>query len=172
VTSALLERLRSRVPGLVLRSTFIVGHPGETDEMFEELYRFIEREELDRVGVFTYSREPGTVSAMLPRRVPAAVATERRDRLMDVQRGISRRKNQALIGRDLEVLVEGVSDESELLLQGRWYGQAPDIDGSVYLADGSAEPGDLVRARVTDGSDYDLAASLSPALDAHAASRS
>ena len=85
---------------------------------------------------------------------------------MEIQRGISRRKNQAMVGRDLEVLVEGVSDESELLLQGRWYGQAPEIDGSVYLADGSAQPGDLVRARVTDGSDYDLAASLaSPAAE-------
>ncbi len=162
VTGALLERLRKRIPDLVLRSTFIVGHPGETDEMFESLCRFVETEELDRVGVFTYSREAGTTSALLPHRVPADVAVERRDRLMEIQRGISRRKNQALVGRDLEVLVEGVSDESELLLQGRWYGQAPEIDGSVYLADGSAQPGDLVRARVTDGSDYDLAASLAP----------
>ncbi len=160
VTGALLERLRKRIPDLVLRSTFIVGHPGETDEMYESLCRFVETEELDRVGVFTYSREAGTVSALLPHRVPAEVAVERRDRLMEIQRGISRRKNQALVGRDLEVLVEGVSDESELLLQGRWYGQAPEIDGSVYLADGSAQPGELVRARVTDGSDYDLAASL------------
>jgi ribosomal protein S12 methylthiotransferase len=164
VTGALLERLRKRIPDLVLRSTFIVGHPGETDEMYESLCRFVQTEELDRVGVFTYSREAGTTSALLPHRVPADVAVERRDRLMEIQRGISRRKNQALVGRDLEVLVEGVSDESELLLQGRWYGQAPEIDGSVYLADGSAQPGDLVRARVTDGSDYDLAASLaSPA---------
>ncbi|HTE49823.1 MAG TPA: 30S ribosomal protein S12 methylthiotransferase RimO [Kofleriaceae bacterium] len=163
VTGALLERLRARIPGLVMRSTFIVGHPGETDEMFDGLCRFVEAEELDRVGVFTYSREPGTVSAILPRRVPAAVADERRERLMEIQRGISRRKNQALVGRDIEVLVEGVSDESELLLQGRWYGQAPEIDGSVYLADGSARPGELVQARVTDGSDYDLAASLATA---------
>ncbi|HWM85163.1 MAG TPA: 30S ribosomal protein S12 methylthiotransferase RimO [Kofleriaceae bacterium] len=163
VTSALLERLRGRIPGLVLRSTFIVGHPGETDEMYDRLCRFVEQEELDRVGVFTYSREAGTVSALLPRRVPGSVAVERRDNLMEIQRGISRRKNQALVGRDIEVLVEGVSDESELLLQGRWYGQAPEIDGSVYLADGAAQAGDLVRARVTDGSDYDLAASLAAA---------
>jgi ribosomal protein S12 methylthiotransferase len=163
VTSALLERLRTRIPGLVMRSTFIVGHPGETDEMFDGLCRFVEAEELDRVGVFTYSQEAGTTSAMLPRRVPAKVAVERRERLMEIQRGISWRKNQALVGSDIEVLVEGVSDESDLLLQGRWYGQAPEIDGSVYLADGSASPGSLVRARVTDGSDYDLAASLASA---------
>jgi ribosomal protein S12 methylthiotransferase len=160
VTGALLERLRTRIPGLVLRSTFIVGHPGETDEMYERLCSFLEQEELDRVGVFTYSREAGTVSALLPHRVPGQVAEERRERLMEIQRAISRRKNQALVGSEIEVLVEGESDESELLLQGRWYGQAPEVDGSVYLTDGSAQPGDLVRARVTDGSDYDLAASL------------
>ena len=161
VTHELIERLRARVPDLVLRSTFIVGHPGETDEMFDGLCGFLSGAELDRVGVFTYSKEPGTVSALLPRRVPAAVAAERQARLMELQRGVSRKKNQAMIGRTIEVLVEGESDESELLLQGRWYGQAPEIDGSVYLADGTAQPGDLVRARVTDGSDYDLAASMS-----------
>ena len=161
VTHELIERLRARVPDLVLRSTFIVGHPGETDEMFEGLCEFLTAAELDRVGVFTYSKEAGTVSAMLPHRVPAAVAAERQARLMELQRGVSHKKNQAMIGRTIEVLVEGESDESELLLQGRWYGQAPEIDGSVYLADGTAQPGDLVRARVTDGSDYDLAASMS-----------
>ena len=162
VTHELIERLRARVPDLVLRSTFIVGHPGETDEMFDALCGFVTDAALDRVGVFTYSKEPGTVSAMLPNRVPAAVASERRERLMELQRQVSHAKNQAMIGRTIEVLVEGESDESEHLLQGRWYGQAPEIDGSVYLADGTAQPGDLVRARVTDGSDYDLAASMSP----------
>jgi ribosomal protein S12 methylthiotransferase len=161
VTHELLERLRARMPEVVLRSTFIVGHPGETDEMFGSLCAFVTDAELDRVGVFTYSKEPGTVSAMLPHRVSAAVSAERQGRLMELQRGVSRRKNQAMVGRTIEVLVEGESDESELLLQGRWYGQAPEIDGSVYLADGTARPGDLVRARVTDGSDYDLAASMS-----------
>ncbi len=161
VTHDLVDRLRARVPGLVLRSTFIVGHPGETDEMFESLCRFVSDAELDRVGVFTYSKEPGTVSAMLPHRVAAAVMAERQARLMELQRQVSRRKNQAMVGRTIEVLVEGESDESELLLQGRWYGQAPEIDGSVYLADGTAQPGEIVRARVTDGSDYDLAASMS-----------
>jgi len=161
VTHELVDRLRSRMPEVVLRSTFIVGHPGETDEMFDALCRFVEGAELDRVGVFTYSKEPGTVSAMLPHRVAAAVMAERQARLMELQRQVSRKKNEAMVGRTIEVLVEGESDESELLLQGRWYGQAPEIDGSVYLADGTAQPGDIVRARVTDGSDYDLAASMS-----------
>jgi ribosomal protein S12 methylthiotransferase len=160
VTHELIERLRGRVPGVVLRSTFIVGHPGETDEMFERLCAFVEEAQLEHVGAFTYSSEPGTVSAMLPGRVPAKAAAARRDRLMELQRQVSRAKNQALVGRTLDVLVEGESDESEHLLQGRWYGQAPEIDGAVYLADGTARPGDIVRARVTDGADYDLAASL------------
>ncbi|HUS67755.1 MAG TPA: 30S ribosomal protein S12 methylthiotransferase RimO [Kofleriaceae bacterium] len=160
VTHELIERLRGRVPGVVLRSTFIVGHPGETDEMFERLCAFVAEAQLEHVGAFTYSQEPGTVSAMLPGRVPAKVATARRDRLMEIQRQVSRAKNQALVGRTLDVLVEGESDESEHLLQGRWYGQAPEIDGAVYLADGTARPGEIVRARVTDGADYDLAASM------------
>lgn len=163
VTHDLVARLRSRIPGVVLRSTFIVGHPGETDDMFDGLCRFLEEAELDHVGAFTYSSEPGTASATLPGRVRASVAARRRDQLMEIQRGISRRKNQDRIGREIEVLVEGVSDESDLLLQGRWSGQAPEIDGAVYLADGTAQPGELVRARVTDGSDYDLAASMLPA---------
>ena len=160
ITHELIERLRTRVPDLVLRSTFIVGHPGETDEMFDALCGFIQGAALHHVGVFTYSREPGTHSADLPGRVPAKVAAERQAHLMELQREVSRARNQEMVGRTIEVLVEGESDESELLLQGRWYGQAPEIDGSVYLADGTAQPGEFVRARVTDGSDYDLAASL------------
>lgn len=163
ITHQLIERLRSRIPGVVLRSTFIVGHPGETDERFANLAAFLEQADLDHVGVFTYSPEPGTVSADLADPVPAAIARQRQDELMDLQRQISRRRNQARIGQDIEVLVEGESDESELLLQGRWFGQAPDIDGLVYLADGTAQPGSFVRARVTDCADYDLAASILPA---------
>jgi ribosomal protein S12 methylthiotransferase len=161
VTHELIQRLRSRIDGLVLRTTFIVGHPGETEEAFDRLEAFIAESQFDRVGVFPYSVEPGTVSALLPHRVDPAVATERQERLMELQQGISRAKNEALVGRDIEVLVDGISDESEYLLSGRWYGQAPEIDGIVYLADGTAKPGDLVKARVTQAADYDLAASLS-----------
>ncbi len=160
VTRKLVEALRTRIPGAVLRTTFIVGHPGETDAEFEELFQFVREAEFDRAGAFTYSPEPGTVSATLADPVAPELAEERRQRLMELQRQISRRKHEALVGRELEVLVEGVSSESEYLLEGRWYGQAPGIDGVVYLADGTARPGDLVRARVTQGGDYDLAASL------------
>jgi ribosomal protein S12 methylthiotransferase len=156
----LVERLRAAVPDIALRTTFIVGHPGETDESFAALTEFVREARFDHVGVFTYCREEGTVSALLPRRVSEQVAEARREQLMAVQREISRDKLAAMVGRELEVLVEGVSDESDLLLQGRWAGQAPEIDGCVYLADGSAPIGALVRARVTDHADYDLAASI------------
>jgi len=160
VIRGLVETLRARIPGVVLRSTFIVGHPGETEEAFEALAAYLEEARLDHVGVFTYSHEVGTTAAMLPHRVPAEVAEERRDRLMAIQQRISRERNEAMVGREIEVLVDGLSDESDLLLQGRWYGQAPGVDGVVYLADGTARPGEIVRARVTQAADYDLAASL------------
>ena len=156
----LVETLRARIPGVVLRSTFIVGHPGETEEAFEALAAFIEEAKLDHVGVFTYSHEQGTTAAMLPHRVPAEVAEARRDKLMAIQQRISRERHEAMIGQEIEVLVDGVSEESDLLLEGRWYGQAPGVDGVVYLADGTAQPGSIVRARVTQAADYDIAASL------------
>ncbi len=156
----LVDRLRQRIDGLVLRTTFLVGHPGESEAAFERLLEFVTSAELDRVGVFTYSRESGTVAAMLPDRVPAEVAEERRDHLMAVQQEISRRKNEALIGRRLEVLVDGYADDDEPLLCGRWYGQAPEIDGCVYLGEGLAEPGDRVWAEVRDAAEYDLVADL------------
>jgi ribosomal protein S12 methylthiotransferase len=128
--------------------------------MFERLCEFVQEAKLDRVGVFPYSHEVGTTAALLPHRVPAEIADARRDKLLEIQRQISRERGEAMVGREIEVLVDGVSDESDLLLEGRWYGQAPGVDGVVYLADGTAQPGALVRARVTQAADYDLAASL------------
>lgn len=160
VTRALVKTLRERIPGVVLRTTFIVGHPGETDESFEQLYDFVKESEFDHMGAFTYSVEPGTHAAELPDQVERKVMLKRQERLMELQRQISLRKNEARVGQELDILIEGVSDESEFLLQGRWYGQAPGIDGTVYVADGTANPGDLVRTRVTQASDYDLAVTL------------
>jgi len=160
VTRDLVSKLRSRIDNLVLRTTFIVGHPGETDAEFDELCEFVAESKFDRAGAFTYSIEPGTVSAMLPNRVDPQVAEERQQKLMELQRQISRARHEAMVGTEIEVLVEGISDESEYLLEGRWYGQAPGIDGVTYLADGEAAPGTIVKARVTQAADYDLAASL------------
>jgi ribosomal protein S12 methylthiotransferase len=153
-----VERLRRAIPDLVFRSTFIVGHPGETDEDFAELRSFVEWAELDHVGVFLYSPEDGTRSGEMPDAVDAAVAAARHAELMDIQRPISRGRLELRVGTELEVLVEGVSDESDWLLQGRWWGQAPEVDGSVYLANGTAQAGQFRRVLVTDAADYDLMA--------------
>jgi ribosomal protein S12 methylthiotransferase len=159
----LVEKIRKKIPGVTLRTTFIVGHPGETEAQFQELVDFVREAEFDRVGVFTYSVEEGTHSATLDGRVPQRTMERRRKDLMRVQRQISKRKMKAMVGESLEVLVEGPSEESEFLLEGRHQGQAPEIDGQVYLALGDGKPprqGDLVRARVTGFADYDLAATV------------
>src|SRR6185503_15855833 len=131
---ALVQKIRARIPGVTLRTTFIVGHPGETEEAFRSLCEFVEEAEFDRVGVFTYSVEEGTHSATLDGRVPEKTMERRRRDLMRLQRKISRKKMKAMVGRELEVLVEGPSEESEYLLVGRHAGHAPEIDGGVFLA--------------------------------------
>lgn len=153
-----VERLRRAIPDLVFRTTFIVGHPGETQADFEELRRFVEWAEFDHVGVFLYSPEEGTRSVGMDNPVDLQTAEARRDELMRIQRPISRERMELRIGTELDVLVEGVSDESEWLLQGRWWGQAPEVDGSVYLANGTARAGQIRRVLVTDAADYDLMA--------------
>lgn len=155
-----VERLRERVPNLVFRSAFIVGHPGETDADFEELLEFVRWAEFDHVGVFRYSPEEGTPSGAMVEKVPAKTAAARHRKLMSAQRPISRRKLKAMIGQEIEVLVEGPSSESEFLLEGRWWGQAPEIDGKVILANGTAQPGEIRKALVTAAADYDLVADL------------
>jgi ribosomal protein S12 methylthiotransferase len=160
VTRELVAKLRARIDDVVLRTTFIVGHPGETAAEFDELCAFVAESRFDRAGAFTYSIEPGTVSAILPHRVDPEVAAERQQAVMEIQRRISRERHEAMVGRELDVLVEGVSSESDYLMEGRWYGQAPGIDGVTYLSDAQVAPGSLVRARVTQASDYDLAATL------------
>ena len=153
-----VERLRRALPDSVFRTTFIVGHPGETEQDFDELRQFVEWGEFDHVGVFLYSTEEGTRSAELGAPVDPSVAEERRARLMSIQKPISRDRLELRVGTELDVLVEGISDESDLLLQGRWWGQAPEVDGSVYLANGTARAGEIRRVLVTDAADYDLMA--------------
>jgi ribosomal protein S12 methylthiotransferase len=160
ITRELVSKLRSRIDNLVLRTTFIVGHPGETAAEFDELCGFVADSKFDRAGAFTFSVEPGTVSAILPNRVDAEVSAARQQTLMEIQRQISRAHHEAMVGRELDVLVEGVSSEHEYLMEGRWYGQAPGIDGVTYLSDRQVKPGSLVRARITQASDYDVAATL------------
>jgi ribosomal protein S12 methylthiotransferase len=160
-----IERVRARIPGVTFRTAFIVGHPGETDADFEELCELVSWAKFEHMGVFRYSDEEGTGAASLDAKVPAKVAAARHRRLMAMQRKIARAANRALVGRELDVLVEGTSEESDFLLQGRHAGQAPEVDGLVYLANcGEVPPaaGAIVRARVTQAADYDVVAEIEP----------
>jgi ribosomal protein S12 methylthiotransferase len=156
----LIERVRKRVPGIAVRTTFISGFPGETEADFEELQSFIKDVEFDRVGVFTYSDEEGTPAFNLPDKVQPRIATRRRNALMKEQSRISRRKNKSRVGDVVQVLFEGESKESELLWQGRMETQAPDIDGCVLIndvADGVVPAaGEMVNVEITEAHEYDL----------------
>ena len=159
----LVERMREKVPGVSLRSSFIVGFPGETEDDFRLLLSFVEAARFDHLGVFTYSDEEGTTSFGLPGSVPPRTRERRRRQLMALQQRLVRRSNRARVGERLEVLVEGAHPESDLLLRGRAAFQAPEIDSSVILADvgeRAPEAGDFVWAEVTEAYDYDLVARL------------
>ena len=151
-----IGKMRAAMPDLAIRSTFIVGYPGETEEEFQTLLDFVEELKFDRVGAFTFSFEPGTESAALGDPVPEEVKQERRDRLMALQQRISLAKNQAQIGRVLPVLVEGNGDGLSL---GRSYRDAPEIDGMVII-DGEVPPGEIVPVRISGAMAYDLSGTV------------
>jgi ribosomal protein S12 methylthiotransferase len=154
--TSLLAKLRSRVPGLTLRTSLIVGLPGETEEDFELLKEFVRTQRFERLGVFQYSDEEGTAAYEFEGKLPRKLIERRWRELMAIQKRIHREQNRSQVGRRLEVLVEGPSEESEHLLVGRHEGQAPEIDGQVYINDGMAYPGELVTVEVTEAHDYDL----------------
>jgi ribosomal protein S12 methylthiotransferase len=156
----LVERLRSRIPGLTFRTAFIVGFPGETDEAFAELARYVQEMEFERTGVFLYSDEEGTGAVSLDGKLERSIMEDRRAELLKIQEAISLAKNQAKIGTTIEVMVDGVSEETDMLLEARHEGLAPEIDGTVYLNDGMANPGDMVKVEVTDAVAYDLVAHI------------
>ena len=152
----LITKLRTEIPDITLRTSLIVGFPGETIEDFNTLMQFVEQTQFDRLGVFCYSREEGTPAADLPDQVSERIKRERYRKLMRAQARLSFRRNRTLIGRQEQVIVEGYSEETELLLKGRSSRQAPDIDGLVYITSGNANIGDIVTLKITDSSDYDL----------------
>jgi ribosomal protein S12 methylthiotransferase len=160
----LLNRARQFVPDITLRTTLIVGFPGETDQDFEELMQFARDVEFDRMGVFTYSDEEGTHGYGLGEKVPARVMRQRRAKLMREQAKISKRRNKALIGRRFRALLEGVSQESDLLLQARLESQAPEVDGHVLINDApedfAGRPGDFIDLEISEAHDYDLIAKV------------
>ncbi len=155
-TEALLGRLRQAIPDLVLRTTFIVGFPGETDEQFEELVEFVRQQRFERLGVFTYSFEADTPSARLPDHVDEETKNARRERLMAAQQEVAFAWNEGQIGRQLEVLIDRpVPDERNAWI-GRSYADAPDVDGVVYVSGKKLRPGQIVHCEIVATQEYDL----------------
>jgi ribosomal protein S12 methylthiotransferase len=151
-----IAKMRAAMPDLAIRSTFIVGYPGETEDEFQTLLDFVEELRFDRVGVFTFSFEPGTESAQYGDPIPEEVKQERRERLMLLQQRISLEKNQTQIGRTLNVLIEGSGDG---LSVGRSYRDAPEIDGMV-IVDGDTPVGEIVPVRISGALAYDLSGTV------------
>ena len=151
-----IGKLRERIPDICLRTTLISGFPGETQEDYEELYRFVNEMEFDRLGVFSYSQEEDTVAAELPDQIPEEVKEARRDELMELQQAIAFEKAESMIGSVLEVMVEGkVADEDVYVT--RTYRDAPNVDGYLFLnTTASLMTGDFVKVLVTDSNEYDL----------------
>ena len=153
----LLEKLREKIPGIVLRSSFMVGFPSETEEHFNELYSFLEEMQFDRAGFFSYSPQEGTPSALLEHQVPENIKEERFEKLTELQRKISLEKNRSLLGSTLEVLIEGKVKKGKDFFVGRYAGQAPEVDGSVYVK--SSYPiraGEMLQVKITSVGSYDL----------------
>lgn len=151
-----LAKIRQEIPEAVIRTQFIVGFPGESEEQFQELMAFVEEQRFDRVGCFMYSPEDNTAGGKMPNQIDEETKQRRHDELMELQMEISRDKHRAFIGKVVPVLVEGLSEETDLLLQGRMSQQAPDIDGVVLINDGHADIGEIVNVLITDSHDYDL----------------
>jgi ribosomal protein S12 methylthiotransferase len=160
-TEQIVERLRATLPGLVLRTTFIVGFPGETEAEFEELHGYIEATRFERLGVFSYSLEPDTPAAKIPGHLSEEVKQERRERIMAVQQPIAFAFNQTLIGRDLDVLIDAPAPEGKNLWLGRTYADAPDVDGVTFVQGANIRPGDLVPCEIVAAEGYDLVARAS-----------
>ena len=159
----LLERIRRTIPGVAIRTSMIVGFPGESESDFEELVSFVQAAQFDRLGVFSYSDEDTSKSFELDAKVDAKSIYNRKRHLMAVQRRISRARNKALIGREMTVLVEGPSQDTELVWQARLSTQAPEIDGLAYISDPGEHPlraGEIRKMRITEAHDYDLTGEL------------
>jgi ribosomal protein S12 methylthiotransferase len=152
----LVDRILTRIPGVAFRTAFIVGFPGETEKAYQELRTYVTEREFHRVAVFLYSDEEDTTALELNEKIERAVMDERRNELLAIQEDIAAAQGQARIGSVMDVLVEGPSEETPLLLEGRHEGLAPEIDGVVYINDGTPNPGDLVKVEITDAASYDL----------------
>ena len=158
-TKKLLKKLRERIPDIVIRTTFIVGFPGETEDDFAILKEFVKEQKFENAGVFQYSQEENTVAATLPEQIPEETKQERYDELMAIQAGISEDVHRAMEDRELEVVVEGYEPEEENLAAARSYREAPDIDGSIFVENAPGlNPGDFIRVRIEQGFAYEVVA--------------
>ena len=160
---AMIERMRRTVPDIAIRTTFIVGFPGEGEAEFRELCEFVRSAEFDNLGAFTYSPEPASKSEPLGDAIPPEEKERRRAFLLSLQRPIARARNRGLRGRELEAIVEGPCEETEHLLDGRLRSQAPEIDGRLLINDTGGrdvKPGDIVRVRISDTHDYDVVGAI------------
>lgn len=155
---SLIERLRDLIPDVTLRTTCIVGFPGETDRQFEELLQFVQDIQFERLGTFAYSREENTRAFHLPKQIPEQIKKERLEQLMKVQRDISHRRNTSLIGTECEVLIDSSCQEEPGLFMARTEGDAPEVDQLVYLKGQNFKTGEFIRVRITDAYEYDLVA--------------
>ena len=165
----LLERIRRTIPGVAIRTSFIVGFPGETAADFDELSAFVEAAKFDNLGVFTYSDEDTSGSYQLDGKVDGRTIQNRKRHLMAIQRKISRKRNRGLVGREVPVLVSGLSQETDLLWEGRMPTQAPEIDGVTLINDFEGEeprPGEIRRLRITEAHDYDVVGTLLEGVEA------
>ncbi|RLB18706.1 MAG: 30S ribosomal protein S12 methylthiotransferase RimO [Deltaproteobacteria bacterium] len=152
----LVEQIRKRDRDIAIRTTLMVGFPGETHQIFRELWEFVRWAQFDHLGVFAYSKEKGTRAAKLHGEVPPSIAEGRRDEIMALQAEISLQKNRAKIGQKLSVLIEGFSEETDLLLKGRTATMAPEVDGQVLINRGVGEEGKIMAVRITEAYHYDL----------------
>lgn len=153
----LIAKLRARIPGVAIRSTFIVGFPGETDAQYQTLRRFVETQRFDKVGIFTYSEEEDTAAAAMGKKVSEEVMQERYHDLMSLQSKISEEINIGLEHQELDVLIEGHDAEQSGIAVGRSYREAPEVDGQIYIeGDAESAPGEIVRVRLLQGFTYDI----------------
>ena len=155
---AIITKLRKEIPSVSIRTSLIVGFPGETEEQFQELVQFVQEYPLDNVGIFKFSREPGSYAYELPNQIPEEVKEERYHRLMKVQQKTVKKQLKKMKGKKIPVMVEGYHPETELLMIGRHAGQCPDIDGQVIINDGRLVKafGEIYLVEITDQTDYDL----------------
>ena len=153
---SIIEEIREKIPEAVIRTTFIVGYPGETEKKFEELKKFISDFKFERLGIFTYSKEENTKAFSLPNQISPKIAQKRKDELMEIQQQISREFLENLVGKTIEVIIDKKSNEQNFQLEGRTYFDAPEIDGTVFLTNNKAEVGEIAKVKIIDAWEYDL----------------